>query len=334
MKQPPNRGTSRHLRITPESRRVLAVFVLTASVASMAACSLIDLDGLTGGQLDAGGEPSEGSVRIVYITPDATTSMDAAPDIDAPPADASDGATTDAGADAEAAVDADAAIGDASADADAGAAYTAAVLADNPLAYWPMDEAAGSLAAIDVISGLRAAAAGNVTFGQVGAVGKAVRLDGASNLSPLGAFFDLYKSTPFAIEMWAKADNVDAGFENLSVETGSDGAGYVFYLRPGPQVQFEETWSGSQRVAWKTYTGTSDFDHLVITLDATNHIHIYANGIEATSAFEFNVDGGPTSDGGKTLLGSSIKGLIDEVAFYTHSLDETRVSAHYLARHR
>jgi hypothetical protein len=219
--------------------------------------------------------------------------------------------------------------------ADAGSAYANAVLADEPSAYWPFEDPAGSILAADVAGSHPATPQGNVLFGVPGAVGMAVRLDGQSDLTP-GDYFDILGASAFAVEFWARPDDGDAGDQNVVMKGMYRGtSGYVAYFRAGPNVQFEETWApDSERSAFKACPISNGFVHVVATLDTKNLIHIYVNGVEAALADETSAEGGPIADGDPLFLGQSFTGVIDEVALYDHSLSAEQVAAHYLAASR
>ncbi len=242
--------------------------------------------------------------------------------------DGSDGAI-DATATKEAAAPADAAV-------DTGAPlspYAAAVTADKPVAWWRMDDPAGSTIAADQL-GLHpgAVAGGDVTFGVDGAVGTAMLLTGDAYLD-VGDFFDLVEGQGYTLEAWVKSDWTN--FQNVFEKRDSNNQGYVLYLRDGSRLQYETFYSGQSAGFASEDPDPSllaDFVHVVVTGDGAGDVEMYINGIQTASDNVFPSDAGvPSAIDHDLFLAEGIAGEVDEVALYDHALTAVRVGAHYTA---
>ena len=119
----------------------------------------------------------------------------------------------------------------------AGTAYDAVVLADGPAGYWPLSDAAGTVAA-DKAGAHPGAYQGGYTLGAtgIGDGAKAVTLDGAtaSQVSiagiPAGAVVP-----PVTLELWVNPTAGNTYYALLTRTTGGSGTPYDWYLHgPGP----------------------------------------------------------------------------------------------------
>ncbi|MDE3066657.1 MAG: hypothetical protein KGJ60_03810 [Verrucomicrobiota bacterium] len=248
-------------------------------------------------------------------------------------------------------------------------AYATGILALNPVGYWPLQETGAPAAAtIEANYGtlgaklgtayyagtnaIAAAAGGNVTLGQQGALGNSGDMDtaagfaGGNNNSYL---FVPLKSPPvemngtFTWECWV--NSTSTGFSDILGSGGAPGDGSgnwggvrLSYNRSTSMQAYWYYGSGSSYHSTDSGSGTISpgvWNYVVMTYDGTN-LAIYINGNQdvttpATIApnhwVPFTVgtgrwDGGPTR---------SYSGLMDEVAVYTSVLTPARIMARYLA---
>jgi hypothetical protein len=243
-------------------------------------------------------------------------------------------ATLDATATREAAAPVDAAVDAAVVDSGVPLSpYAAAVTADHPVAWWRMDDPAGSTIAADEL-GLHAGAisGGEVTFGAAGAVGTAMMLSGDAYLD-VGNFFDLVEGQGYTLEAWVKSGWT--GFQNVFEKRDSNTQGYVLYLHDGPRLQYE-TFYSDQSAGFATEDPDPalilGFVHVVLTGDGSGDIEMYINGIQTAGSNVFPSDAGvPYPIDSDLFLAWGLDGEVDEVALYDHPLTAVRVGAHYAA---
>jgi hypothetical protein len=221
-------------------------------------------------------------------------------------------------------------------------AYAAVILADSPLGYWPLDDAAGSTSARDATCHHHdAAVLGVVTFGVAGRVGTGARFAGNGSLQ-LGSLFGMPHGGSFSIEAWVLPTTIStSGPTYLEVvarytppptrfgydmwvfqQSPSTAASAGFELLPdgGPG------WSATGSVSVGTYT------HVVGTYDGQIET-LYING-----ALSHSQQGPPPGDVDAAFMWAASSdgigdfiGSLDELAIYGQALDATTVHAHYLA---
>jgi len=248
----------------------------------------------------------------------------------------------------------DASTGDASADAgldapsDSGSdaagrtcAYATVVEADAPVAYWPLDEVAGSASATDVIGHRRASVVGPVSFGVTAlAAGSAARFTGGAIELP----FDASLATPrFSIELWARVDSAPGTFRSPLVFRTNDAActttaGWALYA---DTADHWTAWLGDASGCWHEWAGSApvvvhEALHLVLTYDATTFV-LYVNGAESMRQDDAYTP--PAS--GLLRMGASANtdgtavfpfpGDLDEVGLYDRALSAAQVASHYRA---
>ncbi|MGB7441472.1 MAG: filamentous hemagglutinin N-terminal domain-containing protein [Coleofasciculaceae cyanobacterium] len=222
------------------------------------------------------------------------------------------------------------------------ASYNEAVQADNPVAYWRLDET-GGLTAVDSVGNFNGTYRGNARAGVAGVSGAAADFDGERGAIEVGRVaagseLDIPSQT-FTVEAWIRPNDsppreqiyfsmhsANETRQSLQLELDDDGSIDLAYFNDGlggPRgtVEFGEGW------------------HHVVTgyeRDADGN-----GGVSRIYVDGFQVDGSD-NDGpfeGETpnlLIGSwrdiddqTFGGQIDEVAFYRTALSSDRVVAHY-----
>ncbi|HMJ66118.1 MAG TPA: LamG-like jellyroll fold domain-containing protein, partial [Candidatus Binatia bacterium] len=222
--------------------------------------------------------------------------------------------------------------------------YSSYVLADNPSAYWRLNETSGTTL-IDYAGAIDGTYASTVDHGLSGAPGtgdSAAHFRGSG--SPVANAIVPYNptlnpTTPFTLEVWVKPDvsgqNSWAVIGNQNRNTGR--AGYALYQ--GFNGNFWEAHLGYADtvlfIQGQTPPVAGRWDHVVVTWDGANSARLWLNGTDDT-------DPGSTVNGPHrpnlsvpfeiaSRFGSGIPypGTIDEIAFYNHVLTPERIRQHW-----
>jgi hypothetical protein len=298
-------GSSGPRHTLPARARLLVVGAALALAAAPSACSLLtDLSGYSSGEPGAleGGAGGDGA--------------------------AADGASLDGALGDGAAAD--------GASLDGGSAYAQAVLADSPLAYYPFDEAAGTVAH-DVVGGKDAFVV-SASLGAKGRVGTAVALDGASSRIelPAGAFVFAGRA-PFSLEVWLDPQTVDTTVRRVAHRgTPTAGGGWELYFTSNYlQTKRSDGDGGTDSYASTDGPAAGLFAHVVMTYDGAQ-MRLYVNGVlRSTANGSLNV---PNSPDARLVFGDLVQpayyklhGVLDEIAIYDHPLSAARIAAHLAA---
>ncbi len=306
------------------SRQPVAVIALLAT-----ACSLTtSLEGLYGGNHSA--EPGISSIS------DAGGADTSAPDTGA--VDASSDAFPNDGT----APDREAAAPDSQPDTPTGSAYRAAVMADQPLAYWRLHETTGQVAIDEMGNASPGTFSGTAGRGVPGAVGDgdtATSFDGTTTRLDIGDSFAFPGTAAFSIEVWVMVSVIDTQVRRIvsrNVQTGPDD-GYALYYGD-TFVLFSRFTAGTENgYAGGPTLPAGRFAHLVATYDggATN---LYIDGaVVDTGGTTSPISSGPGTlafgDGARDAF-FKFQGALDEIAVYGNALSAARVLAHYHASGR
>jgi hypothetical protein len=222
--------------------------------------------------------------------------------------------------------------------------YAKVVMADDPVAFWRLNEPDGSATAVDAagsFDGSYLPGTGTLTYGAtpgiphetdpaISVTGKAqVQIPYALELNPHG---------PFSVELWIKpaAPNPGPDFIDVATSEGTGPHGWLLYQMLDNSlvwVLFSENWNAGWLGGAPPVEANSWY-HIVMTYDGALY-RSYCNGNPVTAmsydAFVPNGDGwtslGFRFDGG----GSGFDGAIDDVAFYNKALSLDQVQAHYNA---
>ena len=231
--------------------------------------------------------------------------------------------------------------------------YPTTILADNPSAYYRLEELPGAGTAVDSsINGVGASYGYNgdnssPALGQPGIDTNSIALNGGGWSGNFG-FVDIPASTlitplaanntdsaPFSQEMWVKVPSQPVTWQvpievaqypngwNIYV-SGADagnGAASWFYLVMRPGV-----FAGVVPITFLQW------NHVVVTFDGANAL-VYVNGVQHGP---YNATGFVPAIGSDAHIGSGqgvgwqpLNGSVDEVAFYTNVLTATQVLNHY-----
>jgi hypothetical protein len=228
--------------------------------------------------------------------------------------------------------------------------YSNVVTADRPVAWWRLDDPAGSTVAAevnglypgiiqpDVKLGLEGALLGDADSA-AGFTGYSSGARTAQSRIEVGFTPDLNPPV-FSVECWAMvrggAGSYRSPLTSRDTAGGSASYGYLFYAGADDHWQF---WLGTG-ANWSTFSGPAvaenQWTHLVGTFDGANAA-FYVNGAlvnTGPAAYSPNLLNGLFIGAGATETWSGsyyFPGRIDEVAIYTNVLSADQVGAHYAA---
>jgi hypothetical protein len=270
------------------TRSVLAVAALATG-----ACSLIPLDGLTGGR----------------VTGVADAGADSGEDAALPPP----------------------------------SLYAQVVLADDPVAYWRLDETGGGTARDFSGHGNDATYIGGVHPGTAGAIANdpdtGATFDGASGYLDAGDNFAFAGSQPFSVEAWVRSVSMQGYgglFSREDTAGGPPSEGYLGFVAPANGVYGFQRLDGNNltSITSMSVASATRYDHVVATYDG-NVMTLYVNGAaESSETASFAIAGATHHFVVGAEVGGAedfFAGALDEVAVYEHVLTANRVQAHYLA---
>ncbi len=224
-----------------------------------------------------------------------------------------------------------------------GLAYRATVLADAPVAYWPLDDAAGSAIVGDLMKGAHhATVIGKPAFGVAGAFGGdgnvAMRFDAASYLD-VGPTLEFTSS--FTLEAWVRPAKIDAEYRFVlgKERFGAARQGFELYFTEA-ETSFLRWTAGKPSGQAKTgFLEVGRWVHLVVRYDAAKRVSsLIVDGVRHSSNPDFGGSSDVSSSGSFTWgAASSIGGnpldgaVLDELAVYDRVLPCARAKAHFLA---
>jgi hypothetical protein len=278
----------------------IASAIAVLTLSSLAACSLVtDLTGLSGSDVGDGGASGPG----------------------------------DAGASDAAATDGPGIFAD-----DAGT-YASLVLADDPLAYYRLDEPSGIVAHDATGHGNTAGMGTGHTFGVSGALAgdpdTALHLDGLNSGINAGRTFDFTARSPYSLEAWTRVDLVDSTYRHVFKKSAFRATGreaYGIFVHDG-DLTFERWVAGEQRlVGGPTAPIMNRWAHLVATYDGTS-LRMYVDGVEIDSTEDTraarSIDADAVIGCNEALDTGVLAGDLDEVAVYGKALTADRIKKHF-----
>ena len=238
----------------------------------------------------------------------------------------------DGGADAGPGVDAAAPSG----------AYAMEVAKDAPIAWYRLDDPAGSMTLKNEMTPASpAAVTGTVVLGVPSLVaggGGAASFDGANGYLTLAGDFDFAGTAAYSLEAWISPNVIDSVYRRIfSNETGTPNSaswnGYLFSLQE-TQLRFGRLTSGVGCGPLIAPTFAAKTIHHVVATFHANTAELYVDGnavpSSSTCVAPITVTRGTTCVGGAPT-GSLFDGVLDEVAIYDKALDNARIAAHAAA---
>lgn len=235
----------------------------------------------------------------------------------------------------------DASPPDAAPDGGLAAKYRAAVLADQPLAYYRLADTSATGCKDEIDGAYTAVYAGNPIFSEPGIFADesdpAVRFRGAGVQVIAGADaapLDFPHAAPFSLECWVKLD-VDGGagrnqvFNTLQPNvSNSPSLGSALFVW-GPDALRFERWSDDALWAYAIAGSITlgAYHHVVVTINAAVPV-IYVDGVANNGGDLSSPDEPPNSI---PFVFGDLTGTLDEVALYDHVLSQGQVAAHFKA---
>jgi Concanavalin A-like lectin/glucanases superfamily/Phosphoesterase family len=222
--------------------------------------------------------------------------------------------------------------------------YRDAVMADGPVAYWRLDEPAGSTDAASQTGQFPGVYVGSPTLGQPGLIAEdsdtAVHFDGvddrvtANGLTGISSWPDGY-----SLEAWVTTDTTTQEGHIMAFNTSSGGNRIALFRdEPTDKFKFHDCEATGCAVATSTTVPLiGNVYHVVVTVDSSNNGVLYVNG--SAEAVFVSTNRPPTNglfsigaeyDAGPTP-NSFWSGTIDEAAVYQKALTASQVQAHYQA---
>ena len=214
--------------------------------------------------------------------------------------------------------------------------YSSAVLADSPVAYWRLGEAAGAASVADSSGQSHTAtvypgATLGVASGLPNDTDTAASLNGSTGY--LRGTDTVAVGADFTVEAWVKANSPTASGTIFSIN-GTGGV-RTLQLNGGQFVgmtSHASTWTSYSVMAPKV--DASKWHHVVYTIQGGSVLRLYVDGVAAGSKTLTNrgtFSGRPVIGWSDSTWLSKFAGSVDEVALYPTALSAVRVAAHYAA---
>lgn len=213
--------------------------------------------------------------------------------------------------------------------------YRAVVLADGPVAYWPLDETSGTVVSDVSGHGNDGALDPRGRWGSKGipgSKGTSLSLDGRGGVT-IGDKLDFPGRSPFTLEAWIRpappVNDWRVVFEKLERKSGSPFHGTFLWVKndDSTPVAIERWANGSLRqyAGVRAAVATDRFTHVVAVVDGSRTT-LFVDGVRADSQEHT----GDTPDTSTALrLGPNGVGELDELAIYDKALDADRIAAHH-----
>jgi hypothetical protein len=224
--------------------------------------------------------------------------------------------------------------------------YTAAVLSNNPAAYYSCQEVPGSFILWDSSpTGGHHGRWGSDTakqypqLGQAGIGGNSVLFhtytgSGGTPCATAGYYPDLNPIGPFAAELWVKALSVGSGFRTALGSFAAANGGWEFYQVPQGNGAFQWVWVQQNGNIWITSSTSTlnQWHHLAASFDGT-YVYFYVDGQlqgRADSTASKPNPSVPVVIGANSAAnGLPFDGNICQVALYNHALSASDFATHY-----
>lgn len=226
--------------------------------------------------------------------------------------------------------------------------YWGRVLADNPVAFWPMTETAGGVVYDITGHGNTGTVNGSLTMGQsgpplLGLSQPAFHFDGSSAYISVStsAVEGLASNGTLSLEVWINPStltttNPDNSGENgpglFATNNNGGSTGYDWGLKTNGQFWWWPS-SGNDRYSTNVLS-TNNWYHLVLVVSAGSTVIMYINGIEDSSQSNTGQGAGSFfSIGGPGWIAGYFAGWMCNAAIYNTALSSQQVAAHYATAH-
>jgi hypothetical protein len=233
------------------------------------------------------------------------------------------------------------------------------VAADNPVAYWRLDESDGSGPAVDAVGTFDGAYTPNagtilydVTTGIPKTTDPAIGLEnGATVQIPFAP--ELNPVNTWSIETWIQPTSLGANGGDYRVVLSSEYNLYPnpyngWYIYQQPNNTFAFVPQPANAFVSVGPIAANNWYYLVVTDDGTN-FNVYLNGLLATAPYPAagyiangagvnqNGSAGITAGLGNTVLGqrtdgafNTFEGTVDDTAIYNYALSASQVYSHFI----
>lgn len=223
--------------------------------------------------------------------------------------------------------------------------YGRSVLADDPMLYWPMDDASGSTQFADLAGGNRGVKGSSTGLGAAGAIpGNSAATFNNSNNARVVTTGSLESPDEYTVEAWFRSSAASGpivGFGDLPTGN-SQRVDRQLYLNNSGRVHFGIQSGGVKVVASSKTYNNNQWHHAVGTVKGTT-ARLYVDGVlvgkrdDITRPEQFVGHwrvGGDRQNGFPNAGAANFNGAIDEVAVYTQALSGDQIEAHYVASGR
>ncbi|MBV9173877.1 MAG: right-handed parallel beta-helix repeat-containing protein [Chloroflexi bacterium] len=210
------------------------------------------------------------------------------------------------------------------------------MLADQPLAYWRLDETDGTTLTDLSGQGQQATTSGAVSLGTSGAIAgdpdQAISMDGKTGFARDNTAINV--GGDFTVEAWIKAASNDQAAPIVSI--AGEGGSRTLYVQQGQfrgMDDLSSNWPAYSVSASKPVDATT-WHYVVFTTQGGNNLALYVDGVLAGSATIQSVSGftaNPVLGWSDDTGFQKFAGSLDEVALYGSALSPERVKAHFLA---
>jgi hypothetical protein len=229
--------------------------------------------------------------------------------------------------------------------------YAKVVMADDPVAFWRLNETEGNATAVDAVGSFDGSyEPGNGTLTRGAPTGipnetdTGITVSGGARVTIPWAL-ELNPHGPFTAEAWfkpatLKSDSLDYRTVFSSMGPGPNGSGpngWLLYQQPNDYfawVLFNEGWNSSFMGEFLDVIEANTWYHMALTYDGAL-FYIYVNGrLTATQSYDAFI---PNQDGAFNLGYRSdngwnpFDGTIDDAAVYNKALTLEQIQAHYNA---
>lgn len=207
--------------------------------------------------------------------------------------------------------------------------YSSEVLADSPLAYWRLGDAAGTTAADSSGNGHTASCDATPVTGLL--VGDSDQARAGAGNASASAWMNV---TAITVECWIKpsATNNNRGVLARFQGGAND---WILWCDTNSKIAWRpyNTSGSSTDIAWSTTPTTGNIYHVVATYQS-GQTRLYINGsqVAQTTALTGNLQNNAANLEMASYSASNVfSGTIDEVAIYSGELSAARIAAHYAA---
>ena len=146
---------------------------------------------------------------------------------------------------------------------------------------------------------------------------------------PVTSTNSIVQGEPFSISLWFKMQNEDPGNLEIMLQKGSstsDGFQIGVFDLNSPLFYtnnfsiWDNDWNTEVDVDWTN----TDWHHLVLTVDNTNSVRLYRDGILRNESINSNLDIGSTSLS-EYRIGQGLQGHLDDLRVYKRTLNPTEI---------